>query len=270
VAFTSYRPASASRRLTNATMPATDRDPAFAPEGRRLAYVACRSSGFAACDVMIVDLDAELTVRGAPRRLTSIASHIMGVAWVRDGKSIIFGTQAVAGVYYLWRVESEGRHAAERLELPGLGAAFPATVPSRDRLAFVRHGDNVDVYRVEAGGRLAPLVTSTFGDFQAVFSPDGRRLAFCSSRTGESVEIWVAAADGSGAQLRFNEDGDFSVYRRLESGHFSSTRGAADPERHRQHLDAREPRSLTVDVSPDARKKRKRSKSVLGSFSSIG
>jgi Tol biopolymer transport system component/DNA-binding winged helix-turn-helix (wHTH) protein len=202
-----------ARRLTNATMPAIDREPAFAPDGRRLAYVACNSVHPLRwhCDVMVVDLDAELTVRGAPRRLTSIASHIMGVAWARDGKSLIFGTQALAGVFYLWRVDSGGRRAAERLELPGLGAAMPATVPSRDRLAFARHGDNMDVYRVEAGGRSAPLVTSTFGDFQAVFSPDGRRVAFCSSRTGESVEIWVAAADGSGAQQLTHGMGRFQA-----------------------------------------------------------
>jgi len=37
-------------------------------------------------------------------------------------------------------------------------------------------------------------------DFEPTFSPDGRRLAFASRRSGEAVEIWSASADGSNPQ----------------------------------------------------------------------
>jgi Tol biopolymer transport system component len=33
-----------------------------------------------------------------------------------------------------------------------------------------------------------------------VFSPDGRLVAYCSARSGESLDIWVAGSDGSGAR----------------------------------------------------------------------
>ena len=38
---------------------------------------------------------------------------------------------------------------------------------------------------------------SSVFDFFPQFSPDGRRLAFASRRSGEAVEIWAASADGS-------------------------------------------------------------------------
>ena len=43
-------------------------------------------------------------------------------------------------------------------------------------------------------------MTSSVFDGDAQFSPDGRRVAFCSSRSGFSLEVWTTAADGSGAQ----------------------------------------------------------------------
>src|SRR5262249_28207404 len=45
-----------------------------------------------------------------------------------------------------------------------------------------------------------PVVSSSFADFQAQFSPDGHRLAFGTTRSGEGSEIWVSAVDGSAAR----------------------------------------------------------------------
>ena len=47
-------------------------------------------------------------------------------------------------------------------------------------------------------GDATRLVTSTSVDFEPVASPDGRRIAFVSSRDGND-EIYVANTDGSGA-----------------------------------------------------------------------
>ncbi len=45
-------------------------------------------------------------------------------------------------------------------------------------------------------GQPNPLVRSTRGDSQPSFSPDGKRIAFQSNRSG-SFEIWLSSADGS-------------------------------------------------------------------------
>jgi eukaryotic-like serine/threonine-protein kinase len=185
------------RRLTQATAPVSDQAPAFSPDGRRLAYAHCGAGQ--ACDVEVLDLDAALAPVGAPRRLATSFELINGLTWTRDGTSVIYDSQPAVGVFYLWRVGIDGTRPPERVELAGLGATFPAAARSRDRLAFSRNKSDTDIYRFERGRVSQPVIASSFTDSQPEFSPDGRRITFNSARSGEAVEVWVAAADGSAA-----------------------------------------------------------------------
>ncbi len=91
----------------------------------------------------------------------------------------------------------------------GVGAMEPATVLSRDRVAFTRSFFDVDIYRLQPGRPPEPVVAGSFADFQPQFSPDGRRIAFGTARAGEVSEIWVAAADGSRARQPTDGPGRF-------------------------------------------------------------
>jgi dipeptidyl aminopeptidase/acylaminoacyl peptidase len=124
---------------------------------------------------------------------------IHGLAWTRDGSSIVYDT-AGRGPYYLWRVMADGAHEPERIEVAGFGSSRPATVLSRDRLAFQRRLPTLGVYRVWPGHMPEPVLVSPAFDFEPDFSPDGQRLAFSSRRSGDAVEIWLASADGSNPQ----------------------------------------------------------------------
>ena len=81
--------------------------------------------------------------------------------------------------------------------MAGAHAMFPSTTPGADRLTFVREVDDDDIYRFEPGRSAQPVALSSVFDGNPQFSPDGRRIAFCSARTGETLEVWVAGADGS-------------------------------------------------------------------------
>jgi eukaryotic-like serine/threonine-protein kinase len=186
------------RRITGAKAPASDRDPAFSPDGHQLAYFACNNCCWGGCDVMVLDVDADLIPIGAPRRLTSMGTQMEGLAWARDGKTVLFGT--VMGMFrYVFRVAVDGQTPAERLEAAGLNARGPATIPSRDRLVFERSKDDSDIYRFDLHGAERAVSASSLMDRSPVFSPDGRHIAFCSARSGETMRIWVAEADGSQA-----------------------------------------------------------------------
>ncbi|MPZ21044.1 MAG: protein kinase [Luteitalea sp.] len=181
--------------ITAPKAPEWHRDPTFSPDGRHLAYASCASGAFAPCDVSVVHLDSSFRPTAPPRRLTRHDLVVLGLAWTRDGRSLVYGG-ARYDLSYLWRVDVDGRRPPERIEA-ARQALSPATVPSQDRLAFALSRADNDIHLFEAGRPQASIVSSSLTDFGPTFSPDGGRIAFESGRSGEVEEIWLANADGS-------------------------------------------------------------------------
>ena len=76
----------------------------------------------------------------------------------------------------------------------------PAIALAGDRLAFERASQGLSIYKLRARGEPEPVLVSSAWDYNPQFSPDGRRIAFSSGRSGDVEEIWLASADGSGAR----------------------------------------------------------------------
>jgi Tol biopolymer transport system component/predicted Ser/Thr protein kinase len=183
------------RRVTSNSV-SVDHSPAFSPDGRFLAYASC--SGLYSCDVHLLELGADFSLKGQPRRLTHQGASILGVAWTPDGRSLVYAASRDAGVNpYLWRVPVSGAAKPERLELAGSQVRHPAIARVGKRLAHVQGGPDADIWRFEAGGPANNFISSTLRDDNPQFSPDGKRIAFASSRSGGGNEIWVGSQDGS-------------------------------------------------------------------------
>jgi Tol biopolymer transport system component len=180
------------RSMTSPSAGADHDDPALSPDGRHLAYASC--IGVLSCQVYVVELGRDYVPQGPPRRLTRRAGWIRGLAWTRDGNSLIYGDITVGR---LWRAWIVGDRPPERIELAGLLALDPATTASLDRLAFAHDRGNFDIWRFEVGHPSEALLESSFRDTFPHLSPNGRRIAFESARAGDGNEIWLANVDGS-------------------------------------------------------------------------
>jgi Tol biopolymer transport system component len=173
--------------------------PAFSPDGLRLAYLSCQSTGMALgvgdCEVFAADVNTATASVASPRRLTAQRSLRRDPpAWTRDGSAVVYARRGGE----LWRVAADGTHAPERLDIAGDGnGANPALASSRDRLAFTRAWDDADIYRFEPGHPPQLVVGSSFGEEEPRFSGDGQKIVFGSGRSGGVNDIWVADADGA-------------------------------------------------------------------------
>jgi Tol biopolymer transport system component/predicted Ser/Thr protein kinase len=168
--------------------------PALSPDGGTLAFVRIR--GAAAQDVYLEAFGGGKP-SAEPRRLTFDERYVNGIDWTPDGRSILFSSNR-SGTYEMWRIPASGGQP-ERL---AFGDGHHPSI-SRDghRLAFARSSSNYNIWRASGPGaaekRTPPtkLIASTQGEYQPQFSPDGKRIAFGSDRSGSS-EIWVADSEG--------------------------------------------------------------------------
>jgi len=166
-----------------------DHDPAFTPDGRRLSFTRSVSEGMQ--DVYVISVSG-----GEPERLTDDSRNVYGHAWTADGRHLLFASNR-AGRTGLWRIRASGGVPT----WVGLGdgsAVFPSV--AGQRLAYVQSTALINIWQVQVGrdASAAPLVASTQWDLHPQVSPDGRRLAFTSNRSG-SYEVWLSDRDGSNA-----------------------------------------------------------------------
>ena len=196
------------RQLTYPQPPATgDADPAVSPDGSWLAFLR-NASVVNTSELYRLPLGKDLTAMGEPQRITPVELNAEYPTWMPGSKEILFSARGG-----LWRLVATSGKPGENTpyRLPSVGEDGRMAVVSRPqpgrprRLAYVRSFQDSNIWRVEtsAPGALASsppgvLISSTRADLQPQFSPDGRRVASYSDRSG-SGEIWLSDRDGANA-----------------------------------------------------------------------
>src|SRR5437016_1664282 len=96
---------------------------------------------------------------------------------------------------------AEGSAAAEIVAKPSFGE--PAISPDRSEIAFVSGGD---IWTVPAaGGEARLLVSHPATESRPLYSPDGKRLAFVSTRSGNGDIYVLDFASGDLKRLTFDD-----------------------------------------------------------------
>jgi Tol biopolymer transport system component/DNA-binding winged helix-turn-helix (wHTH) protein len=178
--------------LTDAGQPGFERWFAFSisPDGSHVAFnPAIRGS----CDIYIMPVAG-----GTSRQVLHDEPSCTSLMWTPDSQAIIF-TSARTTLESLWRVSVGGNGLRKEPLYPAIGSF------SRDGRRFVyqevTHTEPPSVWRADladAGEKVLvnrKLIATQAMEEDAQPSPDGRRLAWMSGRTGPA-EIWVGEANG--------------------------------------------------------------------------
>jgi Tol biopolymer transport system component len=175
-----------------------DSGPTISPDDRTLAFT--RHSVQGQSDIHLLSLDASLKPTGEPRPLKTGVPNANYAVWTPDGKEIVFCSR-VWHAATLWRIRSDGSDKARPLTFGGTGAFCPDIARVGNRLVYVKHVWDTNIWRVELdpAGRAARAperyISSSMPDHHGSWSPDGRWIAFHSERLG-TREIWVCEASG--------------------------------------------------------------------------
>ena len=165
--------------------------PACSPDGKTVAFVRLVGEGNA--DLYLVSASG-----GGDRRLTFDKTYIFGVAWTADSKVLVFSTHRGGG-QALWFVPTVGG-VPKRLPLGGPTATEPAISRQGNRLTYTQGDIHPNLWSIDIAGSIAgnrtqakPFLSSATYNNAPRFSPNGKKVAFASRRSGE-MEIWTCDA----------------------------------------------------------------------------
>ncbi len=201
-----------------------DQFPVFSPDGQQLAFARTTDQ---ASDLFLVSRRG-----GTPHRLTSEHGRIAGLTWSADGKEVIYSSNR-GGTFGLWRMSISGGPPVA-VSLSGMGNLREPSLRG-DLLAYTHAYTDMNLWKYTLGDTAfdtlaSPWLPSTRHESDPHFSPDGKRVAFTSSRSGHT-EVWVADANGANPEQRtqlngphagnprWSPDGQFLAFDARTEGH---------------------------------------------------
>jgi Tol biopolymer transport system component len=167
--------------------PSYEGDPAWSPDGTKIAFVSDRDG-----NSEIYVMDANGSNQG---RLTNEGGHDIEPDWSPDGRKIVFAS-GVGDEYNIWVVNADGQQRPPPLTWQTGAERDPAWRYTDKILYHDPYGDGTIWVMNADGSSQTALATGEY----PCWSPDGTKIAYASNKHRGNPEIYVMSADGSAEQ----------------------------------------------------------------------
>ena len=230
----------------------SDSDPAWSPNGQKIAFTSERDSveEQTRVEIYVMNADGSSVVRVTDNNAVVDSQP----AWSPDGTKIAFTTQRDGNdEVYVMNADGSGQTNLSNNAADDSEAAWS---PDGQKIAFRSGRDgNAEVYVMNADGSgQTNLTNNPAPDSQPNWSPDSGKLAFTTSRDG-NLEIYAMNANGTGpTRLTNDAASDFEPAWSPDGAKiaFSSRRdGVVNDNVYVMNADGTVPTRFTNNPSPD-------------------
>lgn len=183
--------ATGERRLVPPTGSGLNYTPAFAPDGRQLAFTRSGDDG---TDIYAYDMAGDCCLT---RLTVGRFSDNLSPTYSPDGRRVAFvSTRAGLPQIYVMAADGTGQELFAPFDYGVTGSSnAPAWSPDGLSLAFHRDvAGSPQIFVMDVATRTVRQLTSAGRNEDPTWAPDGHHLAFVSSRTGRR-QIWVIDLD---------------------------------------------------------------------------
>jgi len=203
---------------------ANDQNPAWSPDGERIAFTSGRSGNN---ELWLMDSDGS-----APTALTSNGAenvNLPGRAWCPGNDRIVFASDVESENDEIFSIASDGSDR-QRLTTTDGRNWEPSWSPDCRQIVFQSdRSGNWDIWRMNAdGSNPVRLTDDPADDGQPNWSPDGTTIVFQSNRSG-NWDIWTMDVNGRSltnvtsdpaedTDPSWSPDGEWIVYSSDRSG----------------------------------------------------
>jgi len=184
-------------RLT--TSLAYDDQPAWSPDGTKIAFMSGRDGNF--------EIYSMTSTGAAQTRLTNNPQGDGFPAWSPDGSRIAFvrGNLNSPNTFEIYLMDATGGNEV-RLTNDSVIDGVPSWSPDGTKIVFMSGGSSVfdpnsfEIYTINAdGSNRTRLTNNSIVDGQPSYSPDGTKIVFASgdAMNPNGIEIYVMSANGT-------------------------------------------------------------------------